>query len=240
MDAGRLWALETLGKYGPLIRCRIAEMVREEHESSLDAQEASHHRSRSVYGEFWRGILEKFEEFGQLPGASMVRPGEAPYKLPVVNGVTLFPWRFARHSDVELKATPFGTSDARMAMASLRPPVVQESFDLDLPETGLSEEERQLLATLEAVTNDPVIASGRLVVVAIASSTSGLFSVQWGEVELTSAGFVDWVHTPESLLAVTPFKPVSTSTPESFTAGDLPTKFPPTTPDQTGDNNPRE
>jgi hypothetical protein len=240
MDAGRRWAIENLGRYGPTIRERISVMVREEHESSLDAQEASHHRSRSVYGEFWRGMLERFEEFGRLPGASMVRPGEAPYKLPVINGVTLFPWRFAHHPDSTLSTTPFGTSEARVSMTSLRPPPVQESFDLGLPDTGLSDEEQQLLSTFEAVIKDPVIASGRLVVVAIASSTVGLFSVQWGEVELTSNGYVDWISTPESLLTATPSGPASTSTPESFTAGDVPAKFPPAAPAKTGDDIHRE
>lgn len=240
MDAGQHWALKTFGEYGPSIRGQIAQMVREEHESSLDAQEASGHRSRSVYGEFWRGVLEKFETLGQLPGASMVRPGEAPYKVPVINGIALFPWRYSHHSGGELRATPFGTSSARVAMASLRPFPVQESFDLGLPETGLSEEDRELLATFEDVVADPVVESGRLVLVAIASSVSGLFSVQWGEVELTPAGFVDWLHAPESLLAFTPTKPVSTDTPGSFTSGDLPTKFPLATPDRAGEEKPRE
>lgn len=98
MDIGRRWALETFGQYGPRLRDEIADMVVREHEASLDAQEACGHRSQSVYGEFWRGILERFEAFGNLPGASLVRPGDAPYKLPVVNGVVLFPWRGTRCS----------------------------------------------------------------------------------------------------------------------------------------------
>lgn len=224
MDAGRRWALETFGTYGPHIRAQVAEMVKAEHEASLDAQEASGHRSRSVYGEFWRGLLEKFEAFGELPGGTLVRPGEAPYKLPVVNGVVLFPWRYAKSRDTEFATTRFATSDARAAVATLRAPSVQGVLDLDLPEPGLDEEERRLLAALHA--DDPIISSSRLVLVAISSSVSGLFSVEWGEAKLSVAGFIEWVGSPENLLQLPPSKPASTSPSGSFTDGVPPKKFP--------------
>lgn len=236
MDAGRRWALETFGTYGPRVREQIAEMVKEEHEASLDAQEASGHRSHGVYGEFWRGILEKFELFGGLPGALLVRPGEAPYRLPVVNGVALFPWRYAKSRETELATTPFGTSDARVAIISLRPPPVQEAFDLGLPDAGLSDEERELLAAFQSVTKDPVVTSGRLVLVAISSSVRGLFAVEWGDVELNSAGFVEWTGFHESLLSLAPTKPVSMSPTGTFTAGDPPSKFPQTKTDEKADS----
>lgn len=226
MDAGRQWALETLGKYGPRIRQQIAEMVNEEHSASLDAQEASGHRSRSVYGEFWRGILEKFEAFGHLPGAALIRPGDAPYKVPVVNGVALFPWRYAKSREADLAVTPFGTSDARIAITSLRPAAVQEPLDFDLPDAGFSDDEMDLLATFQGITQDPVVTSGRLVLVAISSSVSGLFALQWGVVELTADGCVEWAGFNESLLSLPASKPVSTSPVGTFAGGDLPSKFP--------------
>lgn len=232
MDAGRRWALEAFGTYGPHIREQIAEMVKEEHEASLDAQEASGHRSNGVYGQFWRGILEKFELFGDLPGASLVRPGEAPYKLPVINGVALFPWRYAKSREAELATTPFGTSDARTAITTLRPQPVQEGLDLNLPDAGLTDEERDLLTTVQDVTKDSVVTSGRLALVAISSSPRGLFAVEWGEVEVNSAGFVEWTGSHESLLSLAPAKPVSMSPTGTFTAGDLPSKFPQTKTDE--------
>ena len=234
MDAGRRWALETFGTYGPRIREQVAEMVKAEHVASLDAQEASGHRSRSVYGEFWRGLLEKFEAFGELPGAAMVRPGEAPYRLPVVNGVVIFPWRYAKSRETDFNATRFATSDARIAVTSMRTPSVQGSLELDLPNPGLSEDERQLLAALQA--DDPVIASSRLVLVAISSSVSGLFAVEWGEVILNNSGYLEWVGTPESLLQLPPSKPASTSPSGTFTDGNPPKRFPDASTDQAADN----
>lgn len=226
MDGGRRWALETFGMYGPKVREQIADMVKQEHEASLDAQEASGHRSHGVYGQFWRGILEKFELFGDLPGASLVRPGEAPYKLPVVNGVALFPWRYAKSRETDLADTPFGTSDARVAITTLRPSPVQEVLDFGLPDAGLSDEELELLTTFRSVTTNPAVTSRRLVLVAVSSSVRGLFAVDWGRMRLTSTGFVEWAGFRESLLSVAPTKPASMSPSGTFTAGNLPSKFP--------------
>jgi hypothetical protein len=235
MDPGRQWAMEILGTYGPYIRDQIAEMVKTEHEASVDAQEASGHRSRSVYGQFWRGLIEKFEVFGELPGATLVRPGEAPYKIPVVNGVVVFPWRYAKNRETDFAVTRFGTSEARLAVATLRRPLVQGALDLDVPDPGLDEEERRMLAAIQEIADDPVVSCKRMVLVAISSSVSGLFSVLWGEANLTSVGFVEWVGTPESLLMLQPSRPASTSPTATFTDGVPPKKFPDVDVDENSD-----
>ena len=77
MDEGRRWAIETFGANGVYVREQVSLEVRAEHIASADAQEASAHRSLGVYGEFWRGILERFEAFGKLPKetiASLLKP----------------------------------------------------------------------------------------------------------------------------------------------------------------------
>jgi hypothetical protein len=225
MDAGRQWALETFGRNGPTIWQQLGDMIRSEHEALVDAQEASGHRSHGVYGQFWQGILEKVESFGRLPGASLVRPGDAPYKVPVVNGVALFPWRYAKTREAELVATRFGTSDARREVTRLRP-AVQEVLDFDLPDQELTEEDKKVLATVAAAVKDPVISSGRFVLVAIASSVNGLFKAECGEVELSGDGFLQWVAEPKNLLASVPTKPASTSPTATFTDGTPPRRFP--------------
>jgi hypothetical protein len=231
MDVGRRRALEIFGTYGPRIRDRVAEMVKAEHEASLDAQEASGHRSRGVYGQFWRGLLEKFEEFGELPGATLVRPGEASYRLPVVNGVVMFPWRYAKSRETELASTRFATSDTRVAVATMRTPPAQRALELDLPDPGLDDEERRLLEALHA--DDQVISSSRLVLVAISSSVSGLFSIEWGEAKLNSAGTIQWIGSPENLRELPPSRPASTTPSGTFTDGVPPRKFQDAKPDET-------
>jgi hypothetical protein len=226
MHGGRQWALQTFGTYGPHIRERIAAMVRAEHEASLDAQDASGHRSRSVYGEFWRGLLERFEEFAELPGGALVRPGEAPYRVPVINGVVLFPWRYARDEETELADTMFATSAARMAVRALRQPPLQAELDLDLPDPGLDEDDRRLLAAVGDLAGDPATSPCRLVLVAISSSVSGLFSARWEEARLGTGGFLQWAGTPESLLELAPARPVSASPAATFTEGAPPRRLP--------------
>jgi hypothetical protein len=222
VDDGRRWAIETLGAYGVHIRDLVPRLVREEHTASADAQEASGHRSKGVYGEFWRGILEKFEQFGKLPGATLICPGRAPYSIPVVNGVALFPWR--RGGD--LATTPFVTSGARAAMFDLSGVETQPELNLGLPHPELTPEEQQLAEIVEAAMSDAHVTSGKLVAVAIiSSSVIGLHDMTWGEVTLTGDGCLEWAGFHESLMGVEPAK--LSAVPDgskTFTSGEPPAR----------------
>lgn len=226
MDAGRRWVLELLGEYGPEIRARVPKMVQDEHNASLDAQEASAHRSNSVYGEFWRGILEKFESFAKLPDAILIRPGEAPYKIPVVNGVPIFPWRFSSKRGIGFERVLFQTSEARGALSGLQRFETQGILDIDLPKANISEADREFLRTFREVLQDPAVTKDRFVLVAISSSVHGLFSAEWGEAELTPDGYARWVGHHEHLLTLPKSKPVLTRSTGTFTAGEVPKNFP--------------
>jgi hypothetical protein len=83
-----------------------------------------------------------------------------------------------------------------------------------------------MLTAIQGIADDPVVSCKRTVLVATSSSVSGLFSVLWGEAKLTSAGFVEWIGTPESLLMLQPSKPASTAPTATFTDGVPPKKFP--------------
>jgi hypothetical protein len=224
VDRGRRWAIETFGVYGVHIRDLVPRLVREEHTASADAQEASGHRSKGVYGEFWRGILEKFEQFGKLPGATLIRPGEAPYSIPVVNGVALFPWRYGRSRDGDLATTPFVTSEARAAMFGLSGVETQPELNLGLPRPELTPEEQQLAEIVEAAMSDAHVTSGKLVVVAISSSVIGLHDMTWGEGTRNSDGCLEWGFH-ENLMGVKPAK--LSAVPDrskTFTSGEPPAK----------------
>lgn len=227
MDEGRRWAIETFGAQGVYIREQVPQLVRAEHVASADAQEASGHRSLGVYGEFWRGILERFEAFGNLPGATMFRPGEAPYRIPVVNGVALFPWRYGKNREGEFTSTPFSTSLAREAMFELEGLSLQAELDLAVRRPELTEEEQELANVVEKARESELVTSGMLVVVAISSSPSGLYEITWGDVSLTSDGCLEFGYS-ENLLNLTPTVfPKPRAVPEegqTFTSGDLPEK----------------
>ncbi|WP_327141143.1 hypothetical protein [Nocardia sp. NBC_01327] len=200
MDDGHRWAIETFGEHGPWIRREIRRSVEEEHVASQRAQETSDHRSMRVYGQFYDGIAERFERFGNVLGVPLVRPGHATYRVPVVNGVALFPWRFSSRPDGRIQTTLFATSEARIELTDLQPRPVQGMLDLGLPDPELSDEERSFLATLRAVETDPAVTNGSLVLVAIRSSVKGLHSVEWGEVRLVEGGRLEWFGFHEDLL----------------------------------------
>lgn len=224
VDEGRRWAIETFGSYGVHIRERIVELIREEHASSADAQEASGHRSRGVYGEFWRGILERFEEFGNLPHAALVRPGRAPYKIPVVNGVAIFPWRYGRTRGEELAATPFVTSGARSGMFALDSAGTQSELNLGLPGPSLTPEEQELADVIEAAISDALVTAGKVVVVAVSSSPMGLHAMSWGEVTITNDGCLEFGFL-EDLIELAPSGPGgAVDSRKTFTAGEPPAK----------------
>jgi hypothetical protein len=224
LEDGRRWAIETFGVAGVHIRDLTPQLVREEHTASADAQEASGHRSKGVYGEFWRGILEKFEQFGKLPGATLIQPGQAPYKIPVINGVALFPWRYNRSHDGDLATTRFDTSEARAAMFDLRNVVVQPELNLGLPRPELTAEEQELAEIVEAAMSDARVTSAKLVVVAISSSVSGLREMMWGEVTLGDDGSLAWGFH-ENLMEMTFTKPFAVpGENKTFTSGEPPAK----------------
>lgn len=225
MDAGRQWVLENLGTYGPRIREVVADAVRVEHAASVEAQDASGHRSKGVYGEFWRGMLERLKPLGDFPGVSLERPGAATYRVPVVNGFAVFPWRFARSRRTRLDETPFATSPSRSSLLELPAPRHEQSaLDLNVPDAGLTEDDRQVLDHYQSIITAKEPSATRLLLVAISSSSSGLFSAEWGEVHATAGGCLGWVQDGfrEDLRAV-PSAPVSTTPARTFTSGALPT-----------------
>jgi hypothetical protein len=223
VDDGRRWAIETFGAQGVAIRERIPVLVREEHTASADAQDASGHRSQSVYGQFWRGILERFEEFGRAAGNSLLRPGQAPYKIPVINGVALFPWRYGTGRAWEVDSGRFTTSDARIAMFDLKPGPVQGELGLGLPRPGLTAEEQEFADTVEKAISDSLVTARKLVVVAISSSSLGLHDLQWGEAGLTGDGYLRWGFNESLMTLQTSLAPVTDSA-TTFTSGEPPTK----------------
>jgi hypothetical protein len=224
VDEGRRWAIETFGAHGVRIRERVAELIREEHAASADAQEMSGHRSLGVYGEFWRGILERFEEFGSLPHAALARPGQAPYKIPVVNGVAIFPWRYGRTRGEDLASTPFATSEARSAMFALDSDAAQGELNLGLPGPGLTSEEQELADAVETAISDALVTTSKAVVVAVSSSPLGLQEMSWGEVTITNDGCLKFGFSEDLTELAFPGPVGAVDSRKTFTAGEPPTK----------------
>lgn len=224
MDAGAHWAASTFGEAGLAIRARIPEMVRAEQEASADAQDASGHRSLSVFGQFWRGMLERFEEFGALPGVTFANPGRAPYRVPVINGVVLFPWRYGDGRQGPVNGVPFATSFAREALFKLGPLPVQDQFDFGVDLARPAPENAALAAAIMTAAIGDGGQRPKVVVVAIAASKVGVQDITWGEVQLSPDGHLEFLDG-ESLMAVTGSGPARVADSDrTFRAGEPPRK----------------
>jgi len=224
VDAGRRWAIETFGEYGVHIRGRVAQLVREQHTAMVDSQDVSGHRSHAVYGLFWRGILEQFEALDNLPHATLIRPGKASYKIVVINGVALFPWRWGRTRVDELASATFATSDARVAMFDLDDVPLQGKLDVGMPDPDLTDVEKELAETVEAAINVDSVTTNKVVVVAISSSPMGLHAVSWGEARLAEGGHLEWAFSEDLADVAAPGPVGAVDSRKTFTTGELPKK----------------
>lgn len=225
MDEDRRWCIEMFGADGVNIRERVIELIRKEHTSSVDAQEASGHRSRGVYGQFWRGILERFEVgFKDLPHVKHVRPGRAPYSIPVINGTAIFPWRYGSSRDEDLPSKNFATSDARKDLFKITNVSAQNEFDLGVERPELTSDEVTFAELVQSIFDDGQLLVVRVVVVAVASSPLALFDVQWGEVSIGDDGTLIWA-SKENLLKLNTVNSLSVvGEGKNFLTGEVPEK----------------
>jgi len=86
-------------------------------------------RAHAVYGQIWRAVHDGMaEDFGSLPTAQLYRPPSAPYKIVVVNGTALFPWRYAHDMVTDLEH-PVRLTQARL-LAGMAKQALATSLDV--------------------------------------------------------------------------------------------------------------
>ncbi|WP_280424858.1 hypothetical protein [Nocardia carnea] len=227
MDESQDWARRILGSHGPTLRELIPQVVKEVHAASVESQKSSQQKATRAYGLFSSGVLERFECFGKLAGATLISPGGANYWVPVVNRIAIFPWRFARNPGKRMEDTPFSTSVARTELPELHRQPMQGTLDFDLttqPSASISNDS-ELTDRVEGITNHPDAASHGLVLVAINSSVEELHSVEWGLAVSTVDRRLEWRDFHEVLLTAHHPGPVSTSPNRTFTSGEIPRRL---------------
>jgi hypothetical protein len=191
---GRAWLLERFGTDGAPLRTGLPAMLLRRHLGMADAQERAPMRAHAVYGQIWRAVHDGMEEdFGSLPSAQLYRPPSAPYKIMIVNGTALFPWRFAHDAVTELDQASLGAHVsptrqlvlAGVAVPDMLPFVGPPADDPD--DDAVGEIERYRAAFREVAAAHPVV------VVAYASNPVALLSAYWGDVrQLRADGTLDW------------------------------------------------
>jgi hypothetical protein len=178
------WLIERFGADGFVLREEIPALLQYCHQGMAEAQEGAPVEANVVYGQMSRSVHEQFVvRFRSLPTAQLYHPKRAHYKLPVVNGTALFPWRYAHDAVTGLDRASFGpdVSATRKELLTGGAGVADmlPFGDLtmpDVPEEVAAEVERFRAQFRETAAAHPVV------VVAYASNPAALLNAYWADV----------------------------------------------------------
>lgn len=166
---------------------RIVEVMVEMHEAMTNSQEATTFPGQSSYGLIWKYLPLRLSAAlkATVLEVQSVRPGQAPYELPVLKGHVLVPWRVPGAQDP--RAAKFATTGTRRSLWSLSSP--EEMLALDgLPDQTVLAEDADLQAVLAEVAGDKL----KVVLIAMQSVSGRLHLIEWGEVTLREDGRLLW------------------------------------------------
>ena len=223
------WLIERFGADGSALRETIPALLQECHQGMAGAQETAPVRAQVVYGGMSRAVHEQFaEQFGSLPTAQLYHPKGAYYRLPVVNGTALFPWRYAHEAVTQPDRASFGPK-----VSAARKEVLTGAFTVDallpfdddpaMPEVAeeeAAEIERYRAQFRETAENHP------LVVVGYASNSAALLNIYWADVKdlrpdgTLELGYLEWLDVRPTMPPEQGRKPVDDDRP-NFTSGPL-------------------
>jgi hypothetical protein len=190
----RAWLIERFGADGSRLRADIPAMLQHCHRGMAEAQERAPMKSQAVYGQIWRAVHDAVEEdFASLTTAQFYRPPSAPYKVLVVNGTALFPWRYAHDTVTDLDQASLGMDVSATRKAVLAGAAVPDMLPLgdlptaDLPAEQADEIERYRASFRETAAEHPVV------VLAYASNPAALLKATWGDIkQLRADGTLEW------------------------------------------------
>lgn len=190
----RAWLIERFGADGSRLRTEIPPLLQYCHRGMADAQERAPMKSQAVYGQIWRSVHDAIEEdFRSLTTAQFYRPPSAPYKVLVVNGTALYPWRYAHDAVTDLDNASFGLDVSPTRKTILAGVAVPDLLPLgDLSPSDISAEEadeieRHRAAFRETAAEHPVV------VIAYASNPAAFLTAIWGDInQLREDGTLEW------------------------------------------------
>jgi hypothetical protein len=196
------WARKIMGEPGPFVREALPGLLAATHSRYVALQQQSGLADASPYGLIWLGMPKALmDTFGNV--ARPYRPKRGRYHLPLVKGVPVIPWRYARDGKTDLKAVPFGqpVTDSRKSL--FEPPTLPPELpfgEVGLADTILEEltvEQRQQVDSYSADIR-ALAANERLVaVLAFASNPEALLNAYFGYATLGSDALLKWSYCEE-------------------------------------------
>jgi hypothetical protein len=256
---GMAWSRQVFGEVGPHVRSVLPRVLVTTHSRFAAMQTALNLGSAAPYGLMWLGVPRALvEELNGLAGVQIYHPRRASYRLLVINGVPLIPWRYAKDRTTNVKEVLFGKPVSETRKSVFQPLDLQS--ELPLGEEGLGDavvaeltpEQRQ---ELDAYGEDirKLSATHRAVaVLAYASNPDALHHCYFGYAELGPDNLLDWKYREKLELSSVGFPAqrsvVSVDTQPAFDAGPVekpilrprsplagePTSEPTPTPEETG------
>jgi len=228
---GLAWSQQVMGEAGPHIRAEVLRILMATHDTVAAQHTALDLGSGDAYGLMWLKVpRELVKAFAGVAGVRLLRPKGARYQLPVINGVPLVPWRYAKDRTTNIDDVQFGVSDARR---SLFKPADAPPLELEVGEAGLgdavidelpAERRRQLAAYLEAI-RDLAADGRRIAVLAYASTPDALLRSYLGYADLGPDDRLVWAFREElqvpTTTAVAPVHDTIPAPRDSFDSGPI-------------------
>jgi hypothetical protein len=220
---GIAWSRQVLGEDGPYVRALAPQVLATTHNTLAAKHVELDLGNAAVYGLMWLAVPRALvRELDGVAGARPHRPKGAHYQVPVINGLPLVAWRYAKDRTTDITGVPFGqpVSDTRRSLFTPIEPPLQ--LDLEMGETGLGEEivaglpadqQQELdgyLASIRGLTAD-----GRIAVLGYASTPDALLRVHLGYADLGADDRLMWAFReelplPAATLAAAVAHPAST------------------------------
>lgn len=206
---GIAWAREVFGEAGPHIRSALPQVLADTHSLHAAYQVATGLASAEPYGLMWLGLPKALvEKFSGIAGVQTHRPRYGRYRLPVINGTPLIPWRYAKDRATDIDKTPFGHPVSRSRKAVFQPFDLQP--ELPLGEHGLGDailadlepEQRQHLADYGDEIRELATESRLVAVLAYASNPDALLCSYFGYAQLGANDLLTWLYREEVPLSV--------------------------------------
>ncbi len=209
---GMAWSQQVLGEAGPHVRALVPQVLATTHNTLAAKHVELDLGSAAVYGLMWLAVPRALlRELDGVAGVRPHRPKGAHYQVPVINGVPLVAWRYAKDRTTDITEVPFGhpVSDTRRSLFT--PIDGPLELDLELGVTGLGDElvaalptdqQQDLSGYLEMIrglTSD----GQRIAVLGYASTPDALLRGHLGYADLGADDRLVWAFREELQLPAT-------------------------------------
>jgi hypothetical protein len=205
------WSRQVFGEAGPHVRTVAPKVLTAVHNTLAAKHVELDLGTAAVYGLMWLAVPRALvRELDGITGVRPHRPKGAPYQVPMINGVPLVAWRYAKDRTTDIAEVPFGhpVSDTRR---SLFTPVDHPlELDLELGEAGLgdkvvadlSAEEQQEFGNHLDLIRSLASDGHRIAVLGYASTPDALLRGHLGYAELGADDRLEWAFREELQLPV--------------------------------------